>query len=509
MSYQIPSQETKDYELRKQINTLRNISLFQNSGINVDSSGVGIGSRDTPTSVARGTSTFDSVVHTLSKDVSNLYHATIQAGNIIIQDVTQGANILLHYIDQVGNSIYNTITQGIKGMWAFVKGIAGKVLTLVKATDLTGTKGNFYLDANISLNENQQVIMQWDATLGSKGMWVVAGGTPSIAAGNFANQQLSNLVGPTAVNVDLNLGNHSINQLNTLNFNSTGTQLFFSSSGNGQVLNLSVNGIFNVFTMSTTSQAAIFEVSTANGSSAPAFKTYNGPSPVANQILGTINFDGTVNAVRGSYVTLAAMVASNGTSAKLAMKLIESPLSSPFTLFSIDGSSNTVECVGSKFTIDSTANDPIPNGLPLTIDTLGSFVSYANSGGHLFQNLAKTTLYFGAFKPNVFYQGIQMVTKVNSGGSYTVDSAFGAGSDLIITMFDNSFTRNVTLPDANQYSGRFLIIKNIGAKSVFLNTVGGQTVDGQASGAYTLLGGSFGSAILFASGGQWYVAGKV
>lgn len=244
MSYQIPSQETKDYELRKQINTLRNISLFQNSGINVDSSGVGIGSRDTPTSVARGTSTFDSVIHTLSQDASNLYHATIQAGNVIIKDVTQGANIALHYIDQVGNSIYNTITQGINGMWAFVKGVAGKVLTLVKATDTTGNTGNFYLDNNISLNENQQVIMKWDATLGSKGMWVVAGGTPTLGA----NTALSNLTS-TSINQSLvpnadntfNLGTNSNRwaSIRTLLMEATSTQFiqFIVSGGNSGTIN--------------------------------------------------------------------------------------------------------------------------------------------------------------------------------------------------------------------------------------------------------------------------------
>src|SRR6185437_4506448 len=177
--------------------------------------------------------------------------------------------------------------------------------------------------------------------------------------------------------------------------------------------------------------------------------------------------------------------------------------------FSIDGSNGNVTCVGSRLVIDTTANDPFPNNLPLTIDTLGSFVSYANSGGHLFQNAAKNTFYFGAFKPNVFYQGISMVVNQRSNASYTVDSLNGAGSYLIITMTDNSFTRNCTLPDANQYLGRFLIIKNLGSHSVFLVTVGGQTVDGQASGAYTLTGGTFASAILFAAGGNWFVAAKV
>jgi len=85
----------------------------------------------------------------------------------------------------------------------------------------------------------------------------------------------------------------------------------------------------------------------------------------------------------------------------------------------------------------------------------------------------------------------------------------GAGSDLIITMTDNGFTRNCTLPDATTFIGRFLIVKNLGSHSVFFVTVGGQTVDGQASGAYTLTGGTFASAILFASGGNWLVAAKV
>lgn len=507
MSYQVPSQETRDADFRKQLGIIRNISLFQNAGINVDYSGQGLGSRDTPTSVARGTSALDPIIHTLTKDASNLYHATIQAGTIIVQDVTQVGNILLHYIDQAGALLSSTLNQGIKGVWALVKGIAGRVLTLVKAVDTSGTQGNFYLDANITLNENQQVIMQWHSDLGTKGMWVVAGATPTISGSGFANQQLSNLVGPTAINADLNLVNHNIQQVRLLGFNSTGGLQNISTSGDGKVFDFTLNNLSNIFRMSDTNQGGIFEALSGSGSAPASLKVVNLFASL-NQTLGTINFDGEV-VTRASFVTLSGIISnlsSNGFGKFLVSTLQGGPV---LPSFSVDASNGTVQCIGTKLTIYSTQNDPLPNGLPLTIDTLGSFAAYSNNGGHLFQNVGGGTFYFGAFKPNVFYQGIQMVTNARTNSSYTVDSTNGSGSDLIITMTDNTFTRNCTLPDANQFSGRFLIIKNLGSHSVFLVTVGGQTVDGQASGAYTLTGGTFASAILFASGGQWWVAGKV
>lgn len=292
--------------------------------------------------------------------------------------------------------------------------------------------------------------------------------------------------------------------MNTLNFKTTANGLSLSSSGDGSVLNFNVNGNTDLFNMTGSALGGFGTFQVNRIGQIKVTNLLNNPATL-NEVLGLYAFDGYNGQSTHTQITYGEIsaIASNVTHPNEAGDIQVYSLSSGAITQMFTFSGKTLQNISVvPFKVDQGGGNP-----PLIIDNLGSFAAYGNNGGHLFENQSKTTFYFGAFKPNVFYQGITMVVNARSNSSYIVDATNGQGSDLIITMTDNSFTRNCQLPNANDFTARFLIVKNLGTQSVFLTTVSSQTVDGMASGAYTL--NQYNSAILFSSGGQWYVAAKV
>src|SRR6185437_6806894 len=437
------------------------IANFAGIGQNVDSSAFGSGAKSYNNGTLMGVTSLNPFTNTVTLS-SGFYHVDLMSTNFLVDDPSTGT-VTLHYIDG----------RFSKGQIVRIRPVKGKTLTLKKASDLTGTKGNLYLDADVTLAENEflDLTLSDDFGISGVGMYVVSKGgrsssgftnpatsdldmnkfnilnVPSISFKNtnFDNAQrtinfittglqyytdnssgptqlqhsfwigLNNIMNIRAGEVDifktLNMENQFITNVNNIQFASTGGLIEISTSNDGQVINYTVNGLFNIFRMSSTANCGIMQTVGQSTTAAPAYKLYNGLGQIPNQILGTFNYDSLTGIGQKSFVVLSGMVATNGTSGKFLVSILESPVfpAIPTPLFSIDGSNGNVTCVGSRLVIDTTANDPFPNNLPLTIDTLGSFVSYANSEGHLFQNAAKNTFYFGAFKPNVFYQGISMV----------------------------------------------------------------------------------------------------
>lgn len=333
-----------------------------------------------------------------------------------------------------------------------------------------------------------------------------------IATGIGLNMQANNIFNSgnikTSTTNTYDIGSSSFTfagiYINTLNFKTTANGLYLSTSGDGKVLNFNVNGNTDLFNMtgSTLGGFGTFQVNQIG--QIKVTNLLNNPA-VLNQVLGLYAFDGYDGQSTHNQITYGEItcIASNVTHPHEAGDIEVYSLSSGSITQMFTFSGKTLQNISVvPLVVDQGGGNP-----PLIMDNLGTFASYGNNGGHLFQNQPKSTFYFGAFKPNVFYQGITMVVNSRTNSSYTVDATNGQGSDLIITMSDNTFTRNCQLPNANDFTARFLIVKNLGVQSVFLTTVSSQTVDGQASGAYTLA--QYGSAVLFSSGGQWYVAAKV
>jgi hypothetical protein len=144
---------------------------------------------------------------------------------------------------------------------------------------------------------------------------------------------------------------------------------------------------------------------------------------------------------------------------------------------------------------------------PIFASTSTSYCTIHCEGGFIFEGQS-SAFRFGIGAPNVSYVGMTWPITIKSGVSYTVDALNGVGTDFFITMLDNTFTRNCTLPDASAYPGRILTIKNLGTKAVFFVTVFGQTVDGNGSGVYTLTGVN-NAAIIQSDGSNWFVLGTV
>lgn len=133
------------------------------------------------------------------------------------------------------------------------------------------------------------------------------------------------------------------------------------------------------------------------------------------------------------------------------------------------------------------------------------YTTMACTGGFLFTGSAGG-LRFGISAPNVSYVGLEVPVHSVSGASYTIDSSNGSGTDLVVAMADNTFTRNCTLPSAVTFGGRVLIIKNTGSKSVFVNAAAGQSIDGSASFTLTTLNNS---VTIVSDGSNWLILAKV
>lgn len=505
--YHPKTEATQLYQLRREFTVFRNIAKFQNSPINVDSSGVGLMSSQTPNAVTQGTQVLQAVVHTVTKDASNLYHAIQQAPTVIVQDVTQGANVVLHYLDQMGSAVGSAIQKGINATIAFVRGLVGQTVTLKKAADMTGTTGNFAFDSDIVMAQNQQVILQWNSSLGTSGMWTVAGGTLSLASGggSGANTALSNLI-TTAINQDLIFGDgtapnaKNIRNVDTMYFKTTGATLKINSSGDGTVLNFSINNLANVIQFSSNiSNGGVIEVLSQGQIKAVYLAT-------GNNLIGSFNYDALNSASQQISYVVSYGFARNTTHPNESGEL-------DINIMANGSLTNFFQFAGSALQLISLVPFVVnQSGVagPLVIDTLGQSARYACGGGHLFQNASGSRVWLtipSIGNMSAFGTGVGFPVLPRANQSYTIDSLLGSGTDYVVTMNDNTFTRNVTLPDATLYVGRWLVVKNVGSKLIGFVTVGGQTVDGFSSGTYTL--GQYNSAILFSDGSNWLVAGKV
>jgi len=108
------------------------------------------------------------------------------------------------------------------------------------------------------------------------------------AAGSGANQQLSNLSGTTAVNLDLNLSSHSVTFDGSVEL---------SGSSSGLRLDLASNDSFRIFTNSV--QSHFFSnfvnniIRTSDGTQGPVFQlTLDSSSPADDDILGSLVYGG-------------------------------------------------------------------------------------------------------------------------------------------------------------------------------------------------------------------------
>lgn len=181
MAYEPPSEEQRNRRFRQSIGVIRNLARLTNVGVQNDPTGFGMGSQDLSQGAQHGVEAWDWQTHIYTTDGAARNHVIVQSSGIIVDGT--GSTINLHYIDQ---TLHN-------GNVVAIIPAKGKTLVLKKATSLDNTQGNLYLTADITLAENEFVILDFKNDLGSAGGMYAVSKQGSGSAGFVTNPMTADL----------------------------------------------------------------------------------------------------------------------------------------------------------------------------------------------------------------------------------------------------------------------------------------------------------------------------
>lgn len=334
MSYNPPDIKNELDELNRKIGIIRNISRSSSVGINLDTAAFGAGSSAAVSGKNHGVQFFTPQTYVVTVDGSNRRHIALSSAIAIINEYGT-SSLTLHYIDGTFNN----------GQFVMIRPLAGKTLTLKKATTFDNTTGNLYLDSDTILNENDFITLVFMNDLGTGG-GMYAEEVGSSGSGLFANQALSNLTSPTAINQDLIFGDgttlsqgKNLINIGTLDFRSTtafhpyivgngsnnqfnigahGSDIIILQNAFNSVSGIPDNGILEVFGTSHGVHSGVLWI--------PSLKTVNLSSTITNgNYVGGLYMDaldsGLTQRTFGAIFTIADSV-SNPFAGRLSLQAI-------------------------------------------------------------------------------------------------------------------------------------------------------------------------------------------
>lgn len=446
-----PSLHASIRTLNKNLGVVRSIAQISAASVNVNQSAFGLGSKGSTTGPFMGMQAWNRAVHNVTQDGAGLYHIVLMSSNVTI-DNSLTSTVQINYIDGTTND----------GQVIRVRAQKGKTLQLVIATDLSGNHGNLYLDASITLNENEFVDLTWYSDLGlnSQGMWGQAK-TSTGSGGGFVNPAI----------VDLNMNTHNITSVNTLSFSQSGgdghvRSVSYASTGLVYYVDQVTGTSLDHRIMIGSATIAIFSPSEIN-----FFKTFNlNAFEIAN--VNNITFSTTASntisiQTNGIGTEMDFLLAGHNTltlttdQVTTSVAQVESPGYAKISTVSkkinitnyqiglvgcdaYDTNNNQVTFGGIAVTSISNVAGAYYGRLQLFAAVNGSYVEMAHAD-NLGWNFDGNTM-------SNFSYPVQIV----SGASYTIQS-----TDRYIIFEDLSFSRNVTLPVAMNSKGfRYTIFHN-------------------------------------------------